>query len=74
MWDRVTGVRYLKFVPLTATAQTLSNSQAYGLNELKVFAGTPVSGAIPEPASWAMMLLGFGTIGVAMRRGKVVAA
>ena len=27
-----------------------------------------VTGAIPEPASWAMMLLGFGGMGVAMRR------
>ena len=28
--------------------------------------GTPVRG-VPEPATWAMMLLGFGGIGVAMR-------
>jgi hypothetical protein len=28
----------------------------------------PVNGAIPEPASWAMMLLGFGGIGTALRR------
>jgi len=26
------------------------------------------AGAVPEPATWAMMLLGFGGIGVAMRR------
>ena len=30
--------------------------------------GTP--GAVPEPATWAMMLLGFGGIGMAMRRGR----
>ena len=27
-------------------------------------------GAVPEPATWAMMLLGFGGIGFAMRRGR----
>jgi hypothetical protein len=31
--------------------------------------GTPVGG-VPEPATWAMMLLGFGGIGVAMRRRR----
>ena len=28
---------------------------------------TPVS-AVPEPATWAMMLIGFGGIGLALRR------
>jgi hypothetical protein len=31
--------------------------------------GQPV-GSVPEPATWAMMLLGFGGIGVAMRRRR----
>jgi PEP-CTERM motif len=30
-----------------------------------------VSGAVPEPASWAMMLLGFGAAGMAIRRQRV---
>ena len=30
-------------------------------------ANNPVS-AVPEPATWAMMLIGFGGIGLAMRR------
>ena len=33
-------------------------------------AGKPVEGAIPEPGTWAMMLLGFGAIGFAMRRRR----
>lgn len=33
-----------------------------------------VSGAVPEPGTWAMLLLGFGAIGVAMRRRKPSAA
>ena len=28
---------------------------------------TPANGAVPEPASWAMMLIGFGVIGGALR-------
>jgi hypothetical protein len=28
---------------------------------------TPVPGAVPEPASWAMMIAGFGMVGAAMR-------
>ena len=28
------------------------------------------TGSVPEPATWAMMLLGFGAIGVAMRRKR----
>jgi hypothetical protein len=31
------------------------------------------SGAVPEPATWAMMLLGFGLVGGAMRRRKSAA-
>ena len=26
------------------------------------------SGAVPEPATWAMMLIGFGAAGVSLRR------
>lgn len=29
------------------------------------------NGAVPEPSTWAMMLLGFGAVGFAMRRRKV---
>jgi PEP-CTERM motif len=29
---------------------------------------------VPEPASWAMMLVGFGLAGVALRRGRTVVA
>jgi len=32
------------------------------------------SGSVPEPSTWAMMLLGFGGIGLAMRRERKVAA
>lgn len=37
-----------------------------------VFFGTP--GGIPEPATWAMMIAGFGLTGAAMRRRKLATA
>lgn len=32
--------------------------------------GVPVTRGVPEPASWALMLLGFAGVGVAMRRSR----
>nr|WP_223276762.1 PEPxxWA-CTERM sorting domain-containing protein [Sphingomonas daechungensis] len=29
--------------------------------------------AVPEPATWAMMLFGFGAVGLSMRRRKAIA-
>jgi hypothetical protein len=36
------------------------------------FAGTVtiLTAAVPEPATWAMMLLGFGAIGLSMRKRR----
>ena len=31
---------------------------------------TQTEGAVPEPATWTMMLLGFGGVGIAMRRNR----
>ena len=33
-------------------------------------ANFPTTSAVPEPATWAMMLLGFGAVGFAMRRKR----
>jgi hypothetical protein len=32
------------------------------------------SGAVPEPASWALMIAGFGLVGAAMRRRQTIAS
>jgi hypothetical protein len=36
-------------------------------------AGIPVAAGVPEPATWAMMLLGFGGLGAMMRRRNALA-
>lgn len=44
-----------------------SDRTDYGSNG---FAGNAAAGAVPEPASWAMMLVGFGLTGALLRRRR----
>ncbi len=44
------------------TSVTFSGASSYGLDNLQLSAG------VPEPATWALMILGFGAVGGAMRR------
>jgi hypothetical protein len=46
---------------------TLHYAYAVG-TKIDVVGGDP--GAVPEPATWAMVLMGFGFVGGAMRRGR----
>jgi hypothetical protein len=41
-----------------------------GFNDFKQLRLVLAPGSVPEPATWAMMLLGFGGIGMAMRRRR----
>lgn len=55
----------------TVTINT--TSQLADVRQIRITAiATPV-GAVPEPATWAMMLAGFGVAGVAMRRRRALA-
>lgn len=36
--------------------------------------GDVVGGSVPEPATWAMLIVGFGAVGSVMRRSRIVAA
>ena len=40
-----------------------------GVPPFSLLDGVSMTAAVPEPATWAMMVLGFGVIGRAMRRG-----
>jgi hypothetical protein len=48
---------------ITVTGRTGAN--ALGLSGAALFL---TNGAVPEPATWAMMLLGFSAIGLVLRR------
>lgn len=50
---------------VTVSSRTNTNFN-FGLSNAALFSTT----AVPEPATWAMMLLGFGGIGMAMRRRR----
>ena len=60
----------------TATALGVSTDLAFNFrHDPSLFAldnvsVTAVNGAVPEPATWAMMLIGFGAMGVSMRRRR----
>jgi hypothetical protein len=43
-----------------------AGDEAWGISKLSLNGAAP--GAVPEPATWAMMLAGFGLMGAAMRR------
>ena len=52
----------------STTTHTITLSDGTGSSNAQIFAtGTP---AVPEPATWGMMLLGFAGIGMAVRRSR----
>jgi hypothetical protein len=56
------------FDPASAPAQLISYSLQDGSSSFRfVFRN---AAAVPEPASWAMMLLGFGVVGIALRKRR----
>lgn len=48
----------------------IAGNDSYGVNQITLDGVVPFNGAVPEPGTWAMMLLGFGFIGGAMRSAK----
>jgi hypothetical protein len=60
--------RYIQFRPTSVAATAPYSPSAYGLNEMRVFGELGATGAVPEPASWALMITGFGLAGATLRR------
>jgi hypothetical protein len=43
------------------------DDESWGLDNFRVTATNATTGGVPEPATWAMMLVGFGAVGGALR-------
>lgn len=71
--DTSTLYRYIQFRPITATSGSAYGGAAYGLNELRVF-DAPIQSAVPEPSTWAFMIVGFGLVGGTLRKRRPVLA
>ena len=56
---------------LTISIDRNGSGDFYGFDYAQL-SNIDVNSAVPEPGTWAMMLLGFGAIGVSMRRRKRV--
>ncbi|WP_309605811.1 PEPxxWA-CTERM sorting domain-containing protein [Phenylobacterium sp.] len=77
LWDHW-GVFNYSFLANAASAtidfqQTAATrgSGDTGLDKLSIFAA---SGGVPEPGSWALMLIGFGALGATLRRRRAMVA
>jgi hypothetical protein len=68
-----TSINYVATGASTTISFTINSSTNLGNNDPlldKIIFDGAVGGAVPEPATWAMMILGFGLVGTAMRRRK----
>lgn len=61
------------FLSVTLNSGTQgAGGESFTLNNLQIASAT--TGAVPEPTTWAMMLIGFGGMGVALRRRRKTAS
>lgn len=66
------GSNWFDIIAPTGTAYTratVTAASGFGFTDFKQLRFDNFA-AVPEPATWAMMLLGFGAIGTAMRRNR----
>jgi len=75
----LTGARGGNINPEQLSGSFIANAGTFTLNingnntgpGLGTLAGTVSMSAVPEPTTWAMMLIGFGAVGYSLRRRKV---
>jgi len=52
-------------------APTMLSFTSSGINNVDALVDNVVVAAVPEPATWTMMILGFGAVGYGMRKRKI---
>lgn len=74
--DRQTFVLPTSFAGETLTSVVFTDTGAFGTSRLALTALTidSASAAVPEPASWAMLIAGFGLVGATLRRRRAITA
>jgi hypothetical protein len=65
------GVYVFDFLTPTSSVTTQFGAT---LSNARLFSTETFTGGVPEPATWALMILGFGGAGAALRRRRAVAA
>ena len=65
-WSTVGLMGLFDQVTVTGTG---TGFHPFGIDNVN-FSSGPVAGPVPEPGTWAMMLLGFGGVGMTMRRSR----
>jgi hypothetical protein len=53
------------------TVSLANGATLQSVNQVRLTAGSQITSAVPEPTTWAMMLIGFGAVGYSMRRRQV---
>ncbi|WP_114226440.1 MULTISPECIES: PEPxxWA-CTERM sorting domain-containing protein [Sphingomonas] len=67
-WSTVT--RTFTATGATQTLSFLATGTPNGLPPVALLDNVSVTAAVPEPATWALMLIGFGAVGVSMRKRR----
>ncbi|MHA6723487.1 PEPxxWA-CTERM sorting domain-containing protein [Sphingomonas sp. RS2018] len=67
-WATVT--RSFQATGATQTLSFLSNGTPNGLPPVALLDNVSVTAAVPEPATWGMMIVGFGAMGAQLRRRR----
>lgn len=65
-----TEAQYVRFTMRECPQPEQSAFSACAIGEV-AFRTASVGGVVPEPATWALLILGFGAVGAGMRRRKV---
>jgi hypothetical protein len=73
-WATVTGPTSAVVVNFNAAGIAAINAAGDAGNPFTFGGRISVSNAVPEPASWAMLIAGFGLVGAAMRRRSAALA